>query len=267
MNKRIALFDSGFGGLSVLKCICARHSNFSAIYLADTARVPYGIKSPYEIRKIAFEIVKWMEFQKINAIIVACNTTNSLALDIIKDFSNVPVFDLIDTTLELTDLRRIGVLATSSTVLSKAYSNKIKSFNESALVIEEACPEFVPIVERREFKSNQIKDIASFHLERILKYDLEAIILGCSHFPLILPDFIELIPSHIRIIDPAVSLAIRLDNLLSRRDPLLDPSEKPFNIRFCVTSDPHKFSMGLSQWMSINPKVDIISLRSRSCVF
>ena len=185
MKKRIALFDSGFGGFSVLQSIGARHSNFSAIYLADTARVPYGSKSPSEIRGFAFEIMQWLEFQKIDAIIVACNTTNSIALDVVKNLSKVPVYDLIDSSQELIVESRIGVLATFSTVSSKAYTKKIKSFNESAFVVEEACPEFVPLIESGQFNSNYIKEIASFHLEKILKYELESIVLGCSHFPLI----------------------------------------------------------------------------------
>ncbi len=267
MKKRIALFDSGFGGVSVLKSICSRHSNFSAIYLADTERLPYGSKATSEIREIAFEIVSWFDVQNIDAIVVACNTTNSIALDVIKKFSNVPVFDLIDSSLDLIDESRIGVLATVSTVSSKAYTKKIKSFKESAFVIEEACPELVPLIERVQSNSNYIREVASFYLEKIIKYDVEAIILGCSHFPLIKPIFSELIPPHIRIIDPAIGLARRLDSLLDRMDSSLYNSKASFDIRFCVTSDPQRFSLGLSQWMRINPKVDIISLRSRSCVF
>ncbi len=267
MKKRIALFDSGFGGLSVLQSICERHSNFSAIYLADTARVPYGSKSPSEIRGIAFEIVKWLEFQEIDAIVVACNTTNSLALDIIKDFSNVPVFDLIDASQQLIKESRLGVLATVSTVCSRAYTNKIKSFNKSAFVVEEACPEFVPFIESGQLNENLIREIASFHLGKLFQNDIDAIILGCSHFPLIRPIFNELVPSHIRIIDPAIGLAISLDSLLGHLDCSLYSSKVPFDIRFCVTSDSQRFSSGISQWMRINPKVDIISLRSRSCVF
>ena len=267
MNKRIALFDSGFGGLSVLQSICARHSNFSAIYLADTARAPYGSKSPSEIRGIALEIMKWFEFQKIDAIVVACNTTNSIALDVVKSFAKVPVYDLIESSQELIEESRIGVLATFSTVSSKAYTKKIKSFNESAFVVEEACPEFVPIIESRQLNSDYIREIASFHLDKILKYELESIVLGCSHFPLIKPIFDEIIPSHIRIIDPAIGLAIRLDTLLGHIDYSRYSSEDSLDIRFCVTADPQRFSSGVSQWMRINPKVDIISLRSRSCVF
>lgn len=267
MNKRIALFDSGFGGVSVLQSICARHSNFSAIYLADTARVPYGSKSPSEIRAIAFDIVKWLKFQKVNAIVVACNTTNSLALDIINDFANVPVFDLIDSTKELLEESRVGVLATASTVLSKAYSNKIKSFNEAAFVIEEACPELVPLIESGQLNSQYIREIVSFHLEKLIKYDLDAIILGCSHFPLIQQIFNELIPPHVRIIDPSIGLAMRLDTLFGHLETSLSSSKVPSDIRFCVTANPQRFSSGVSQWMRINPKVDIISLRSRSCVF
>ena len=126
MSKRIAIFDSGVGGLSVLKSICKRHSNFRAIYLADTERIPYGSKSVSEIRQIALEISQWFLSKEISALVVACNTTNSLVLDIVRKFSKVPVFDLIGSLSGLIHESRIGVLATSNTVASKAYTKNIQ---------------------------------------------------------------------------------------------------------------------------------------------
>ncbi len=267
MKDRLAFFDSGIGGFSVLKSICIRHSYFSAVYLADTARIPYGSKTYSEIRDIAFEISQWLSHQEISAVVVACNTTNSLALDVIKKYSSVPVFDLIGSAIDLIRESRIGVLATPSTVASKAYTNQIKSVNPYAFVREEACPEFVPFIESGQFDLLWFKNIVSNHLENLISQNIEAIILGCTHYPLIKPIFEELVPSNIRLIDPADALSKRLDSFLHSPPSEMDLENLPFDIQFMVTSDPIGFSLNTKKWLGINSKVEVVSLRSKSCVF
>ena len=177
MNNRLGIFDSGVGGLSVLKSIRARHSNFDAIYLADTLRSPFGSKSSAEIRQIAIEITQWLTLQKIDAIIVACNTTNSLALDIVKENSDVPVFDLIGSVSEIIQESRVGVLATPSTVESKAYTKSIKASNPCCYVKEEGCPEFVPMIESGMIDSSELKESIVHHLTPLLNAKVNSIVL------------------------------------------------------------------------------------------
>ncbi len=266
MRNRLALFDSGIGGFSVLKSICSRHSNFSAIYLADTARLPYGSRCKSEIREIALEISEWLNCQKIDAVIVACNTTNSLALDVVQKTLDVPVFDLIGSAIDLIRTSRIGVLATPSTVSSTTYTSYIKTINPLAFVIEEGCSGLVPLIEKRKLNSLQIKEIAANHLKNLLKEEVQEIVLGCSHFPLIKPIINELIPYNINLIDPATALSKRLDEFLGHSPSDLELIPSFPDIQFCVTSDPIRFTSATKQLLGINPKVELISLRSKSCV-
>ncbi len=266
MRPLLGIFDSGLGGLSVLKKIQERHTKFKAIYLADSARIPYGSKDPSEIRNIAFEIVQWFNCQEVSALVVACNTTNSLAIDVLKRFSKVPVFDLIGSFSEIINESKIGVLATPLTVSSKAYTSHIKFYNPLSLVLEEECPEFVPIIENGDTGSKELLEAVETHLAPLLKAEVQAIVLGCSHYPIIMPIIKKLVPSSIRLIDPAVFLSKRLDTFLSYPDQS-NESTKPFaDIRFCVTSDPSSFSLKADNILGVKPEVEVISLCPTSCV-
>ena len=267
MNPLLGLFDSGMGGLTVLNSLQERHSNINAIYLADTARLPYGVKNSSEIRKIASEIAQWLDSQHIQALVVACNTTNSLALDVLKKYSTVPVFDLIGATSEFIQYSRIGVLATPSTVTSRAYSRQIFEVNPYAHVVEESCPEFVPMIEAGTLDYSKIKDIAKRHLHPLLEANSEAIVLGCSHYPLIKSIFLELLPAHVHLIDPSIYLAKKLDSFLGQPSNSVNSPKSLVDIQFCVTSNPFDFSSKVSHWLGVRPEVEVISLLSKTCVF
>ncbi len=127
------MFDSGVGGLTVLKRVLERHRETSTIYLADNARMPYGDKSPEEIRSIAVEVTEWLTSQRVSAILMACNTTNSLALDIVERLGGVPVIDLIHSAGAMVCEEKVGVLATQATVSTNLYSKIIKRFRPGTL--------------------------------------------------------------------------------------------------------------------------------------
>ena len=140
---RLGLFDSGVGGFTVLKKVIELCPNNSFIYLADTARLPYGVKTTYEITKIAEEITSWFGCQNIDAFLVACNTTNAIAIDVIKNNLDVPVFDLIESVALTIQESRVGVIATPSTVKTKAYTNAILDLNPKTFVFEWFPPIFL----------------------------------------------------------------------------------------------------------------------------
>ncbi len=267
MSIRLGIFDSGIGGFTVLKTVLQRHGDISCVYLGDLARVPYGSKSSSEIRLIASEIIEWLISQDVTAILIACNTTNSLALDIIKRFSEVPLFGLIEAGAQMVCEKRIGVLATPSTVSSKAYSKKILEFNQENFVIEQSCPAFVPLIETGQVNKGQIQIIASQYLEPLLRAKVNEIILGCSHYPLIGPFLKELLPEDVRLIDPALGLAKNLDRLLGIGNSSLTNPPTFSNTRFCVTSDPEGFAMKAMYWLEKFPEVELVSLRSKAGVF
>ncbi len=266
MSIRVGLFDSGVGGLTVFKRVAKLYPHFSFIYLADTARIPYGSKNLNEIRKIAKEIVYWFDKKSIDVLLVACNTTNSIALDVIKNNLNIPVYGLIESVSLMVGDERVGVLATPSTVKSNAYTKAILDFNPKAFVLEKACPEFVSNIEVDEINLDKLRTLAIEYLTPLLKAEVESIILGCSHYPLIIPLLSELIPSKVNLIDPAEALSLKLESFLGPK--IIDPIKKESltNSKFYVTSDPNKFAIRSKNWLNICPEVELVSLRNKACV-
>ena len=264
---RIGLFDSGIGGFTVLKKVIELCPNNSFIYLADTARLPYGVKTTNEIKKIAEEISAWFLYQNIDAFLVACNTTNAIALDVIKKKLNVPIFDLIESVSSTIQESRVGVLATPSTIKTKAYTKAILNFNPKTYVFEQSCPEFVPMIEKDIINSDELVEIAIRYLRPLLKQKIECLILGCSHYPLIASLLKELLPSHVRLIDPALGMAMNLDRLLGVGNSSMKNSLTFSNTRFCVTSDSSAFALKAMYWLENFPEVELISLRSKARVF
>ena len=263
---RIGLFDSGLGGFTVLKKVVELCPNTSFIYLADTARLPYGIKTSNEITQIAEEISFWFSHQHIDAFLVACNTTNSIALDVIKNILDVPVFDLIEAVASTIKESRVGVLATPSTVKTKAYTNKILNFNPTTFVIEQSCPEFVPMIEMDNINSNEIIDIAIGYLQPLLNQKIESLILGCSHYPLITPLLTELLPSSVKLIDPAEALSLKLKLFMDSKISKFANKNFLVDSKFYVTSDPKNFSIRANHLLKIFPEVNLVSLQKKGCV-
>ncbi len=263
---RIGLFDSGVGGFTVFKKVVELCPNTSFIYLADTARLPYGGKSSNEIIQIAEEISSWFSYQSIDGFLVACNTTNAIALDVIKNKLDVPVFDLIESASSTIKESRVGVLATPSTVKTKAYTNAILNFNPKAFVLEQSCPEFVPMIEMNKINSNEIIDVALEYLEPLLKHNIESLILGCSHYPLITPLLTEILPSSVRLIDPADALSLQLKLFMDSKTRNFAKKKFLVDPMFCVTSDPETFSIRAKYWLNVFPEVKLVSLQKKGCV-
>lgn len=174
--------------------------------------------------------------------------------------------DFVD---EMISTNRIGVLATPSTVSSKAYTKKILSKRPNSFVIEKECPSFVPLIERGNCNSDEIKSLAIEYLKPMIEEKIEEIILGCSHYPLLKPVLEEILPSNVKLIDPAINLARQLDQILGV------PPKSTFNggkdlfakVRFCVTSDEDGFASRADHWLGIRPKVELVALRKEACVF
>ncbi|MBW3041644.1 glutamate racemase [Prochlorococcus marinus] len=263
---RLGLFDSGVGGLTILKKVVDLCPNVSFIYLADTARIPYGVKTSNEIIQFADEISEWFISQNIDAFLVACNTTNAIALDVIKNKLDVPVFDLIRSASSTIQESRVGVLATPTTVKTKAYTNAILEFNPRTFVIEQSCPEFVPMIEMNKINSDEIIDLAIGYLEPLLKQKIESIILGCSHYPLITSLLTEILPTSVKLIDPAQTLALKLKLYMDSKTSNFSKKKYLVDSKFYATSDPKDFSYRAKQWMNVFPEVKLVSLQKKRCV-
>ncbi len=261
----LGIFDSGVGGFSVLKKSTERHGDIPFIYLGDTARVPYGIKKHSEIRIFAKEIIGWFEMQGVSSVLVGCNTTNSLALDILQKFSTVPVFSLIDAAIGMICEQRVGILATPATVASNAYRNQIELLKPGAVVFQQSCPEFVPIIESGHLNRNQLLSLSNDYITPLLENNVEAIILGCSHYPLIQEFIKKVLPTDIRLIDPAVGMARNLDRILGTPKFSKINKSNYKKTRFCVTSDPEGFSSRSKFWLGQFPDVELVSLQQKAC--
>lgn len=266
MSLCLGLFDSGVGGLTVLRSVLRRHGSVPVVYLGDTARVPYGSRAPSEIRAIAAEVVAWLKDQDVSTVVMACNTTNALARDVAEGQAGVPVVGLIGAAAALVRESRVGVLATPATVASGAYRESIEALHPGSLVVQQACPDFVPRIEAGDLSSPKLRELAMGYLSPLLEASVESVILGCTHYPLLEPLLRSLLPDGIRLIDPAEGVARQLDALLG--SPVEDGHAPPLSLattRLCVTADPEGFATRATPWLGERPLVELVDLRPQAC--
>ena len=210
--------------------------------------------------------MQWLKDQKVSTVVTACNTTNSLAFDVVKKVAEVPVLGLIGAAAGMVSQSRVGVLATSATAASGSYRREIQAVYPASIVVEQACPAFVPLIESGRLTSEELRLAAIDYLQPLLEARVDEIVLGCSHYPLVEPLLRKLLPKDMRMIDPAVGLACQLDKILgcpenSYQDKLLLGST-----RFCATSRSSSFSTMARHWLGHNPHVEKVSLRTRTCL-
>ncbi len=210
-GARIGLFDSGLGGLSVLRQLSSRlgADAHSFVYVGDTARCPYGDRSAGEISHFVSQIVGWISEQTVDSIVIACNTSAAVAGDELRKTSQVPIVDLFGVTADYVaaNFSRIGVVATSTTIKRKAFSKAIHERDSHKHVTEIACPDLVPLIERGLGDSKEMDAALKKYCDKLLKENAEAVILGCTHFPFVHAALSRLLQGRVQLIDPAVLLA------------------------------------------------------------
>lgn len=248
MNKQkqapIGVFDSGVGGLSVVREMLNQLPGESFVYFADTAHVPYGGRSPEEIKGFAHSTASFLLAEGCKMIIIACNTTNSLAYDDLVGSYPVPFVGVIepgvDKALATTQNGRVGLIATEATVKSGFYQQLLKQKNPAVKVTAQGCPLFVPCVEKGETDSFAIRDAAREYLAPILAEDADTIILGCTHYPFLLPSLERLTGRMVTYVDPARETVKRARARLEA-DGLLNEDAQARQ-RFFVSGDPETFA-------------------------
>ncbi|MCP9771525.1 glutamate racemase [Synechococcus sp. Tobar12-5m-g] len=269
MARRIGLMDSGLGGLTVLRQVLERHPRQPFLYLGDTARVPYGQRSTTEIRTIARELVGWFRQQRVDLVVMACNTTNALAFDVFEAEAGVPVLGLIDSVAAQLRVDRVGVLATPATAASGAYGHALRAGHPGTVVVEVGCPAFVPLIEAGDLNDERLRQAARLYLEPLLIARVETIVLGCTHYPLLQDLLRELLPAEVTLVDPAVAAVERLGALL-QQTPVAPASSCGLHLprtlandgRFCVTGDPRCFARAATPWLGWQPAVEQVSLHT-----
>ena len=262
MKLKIGIFDSGIGGFTILNSLLKTREDVEVFYLADTKRIPFGNKNFKEIRLIAKEICTFFVDKNLDALLVACNTTNACALDILEDNLNIPCFDLINSVSEIVDKQIIGVLATQTTVRSSYYKKAINSKKENKIIFQQECPELVSEIEKEKLNLDKLNSLSNLYLRPLLDKNIEELILGCSHYPLIYDFLRKKLDSNIKIIDPSVALIKKFNQ--SFNIPETDCYESiPFeNVKFFVTSERDDFSNKVKFWLGINKEIRLVNLRS-----
>lgn len=240
MNLPIGLFDSGFGGLTVMKELARLLPYENLIYFGDTAHLPYGNKSPETVLKYALANADFLMKQGIKLLIIPCHTACSHALEILQAKLPIPVIGVIQPGLELVkEIDRIAILATTSTIESGIYQSLIGKINPHAKIIGQACPLFVPLIEEGFHNHPAAELIAATYLEP-LRGEVDAALLACTHYPLIRPVIQKVLGPEVELIEPALKCAEEVIRTLSQSGTLNSQRKKP-SYRFFASDDPNKF--------------------------
>lgn len=216
----IGVFDSGVGGLTVAREIMRNLPNERLVYFGDTARVPYGSKSQETVIRYSKQIIRFLQTQHVKAIVIACNTASALALDAIEGELDIPILGVLrpgaKVAAETTKNKRVGVIATESTIRSGMYDRYIKAHDPEITVYGKACPLFVPLVEEGWLKDPVTEEVARRYLKELLEKDIDSLILGCTHYPLIRSLMRKIVGDEVQLVNPAYETALELGRLLAR---------------------------------------------------
>jgi len=217
-SRPIGVFDSGIGGLTVVKEIMEQLPNESIVYFGDTARVPYGTKSKETVTKYSFQCINFLLEKKVKAIVVACNTASAASLDAIKQSFDIPIIGVVEpgaiAACGVTKLNKIGIIGTEGTVSSGAYEKEINVINNDVKMLLKACPLFVPIVEEGWQETEIAKLTAREYLEELKQKGIDALVMACTHYPLLEKTIGDLMGEDIKLVNPAFETAKALKNAL-----------------------------------------------------
>ena len=223
-QKPIGIFDSGIGGLTVVKRLAATLPNENIIYFGDTARVPYGSKSNATVIDYSIQNTKLLLSKNVKAVIVACNTASSIAIPELKEHFNIPIIGMIEPgakmALQKTKNKKIGVIGTRATTGNLAYSSELKRIESSIHVIEKPCPLFVPLAEEGWTEHKATYEIAEEYLKEIREDGIDTLVLGCTHYPILSNVIQEVIGQNVHLIDSGVASAELIKEKLQKLDLL-----------------------------------------------
>ena len=240
----IGVFDSGIGGLTVAHAIMRQLPNEGVTYFGDTARVPYGPKSPETVRRYSQEIAGYLVQDGIKALVVACNTATAHALPLLRETLSVPVIGVIEpgarAAVKATSNGHVGVIGTAGTIKSGAYERALRGLEPSLRITTRACPLFVPLVEEGWVEHEATHLIAEEYLAPLLETRVDTLVLGCTHYPLLKPVIKRVLGTDVRLIDSAEETARETAGVLRERCIEADGSGEPQH-RFIASDDPLMF--------------------------
>lgn len=241
--RSIGVFDSGVGGLTVVKELIRQLPGENIVYFGDTARVPYGIKSKETVIRFSIENILFLLKQDVKLICVACNTVSSFALPVIKHHFKVPIVGVITPGVReavyATQNKRIGVIGTKGTIKSRSYELEIKQLEPQVKVTAVACPLFVPFAEEGWLSGKVVLDVAKAYLKPLKDARVDTVILGCTHYPLLRPVIRKVMGENVALIDSAQQVAVEVKKILAQ-EGLLNKNAKGKH-KFYVSDNPEWF--------------------------
>lgn len=251
MNQSIGIFDSGLGGLTVLKVLAEKFPQESFTYLGDIARLPYGNKSPETIKRYGVQILDYLKKQNVKAMIIACNSASSVFLGE-TEFHGIPLLNVIEpgsaAALKVASDGKIAVLGTSATIRSAAYTRTLHKLSENIQVVEQACPLFVPLVEEGFVDDAITRLVIERYLSEIKKQKIKTIILGCTHYPMLKKDLWQVLGNEVNLVESGEVLSEQLEHLFQMgRIPKAGAHHR--QIRVCITDLTDHFERLASKLM------------------
>ncbi|MFN3562627.1 MAG: glutamate racemase [Chloroherpetonaceae bacterium] len=260
----IGVFDSGVGGLTVVRQLRQLLPNEHIIYFGDTARVPYGTKSEPTVRKYAAEDTALLLRYEPKLIVIACNTVSALALDTVQETANgLGVLGVIKAgaklAIEKSEHKRIGVIGTQATIASYAYQRELHRLNKDVQVFSKACPLFVPLAEEGFAMHEASKLIAKEYLAELLDSRIDALILGCTHYPLLKPTIQDVVGKSVELIDSAEAVAREVKAYLAQQQWLSDATPQP--PRVLVSDMPQRFRTVAERFLGMElGEIELVAL-------
>lgn len=254
-QQPIGMFDSGVGGLSVLRALRTTLPSENVIYLADQAHIPYGPKSKKKIRTFSFEISRFLLDQGAKLIVVACNTASAAALHALREefpsVSFVGMEPAVKPAAESTHTGKVGVLATPTTFSGDLYASVVERFARHVTIYKSTCPGLVEEIEAGNLDTKKTREIIEKALAPMLKAGIDTVVMGCTHYPFVIPLIEEITGPDVRAIDPAPAIARQARRLLEAQS-LLNQGESDGNLIFYTSGGPKKFAELLPKLLGEN---------------
>lgn len=243
-NRPIGVFDSGLGGLTVLKELKSLIPTESVVYFGDSGRAPYGTKSKDTIVKYTFQDIRFLLNQDIKMIVIACNTASACSLKLVKDSFDIPVIEVTEpgaiTAVNETKNKKIGVIGTVATISSGVYERAINRLDSSIEIVQKACPLFVPLVEEGWWENDIAFRIAEEYLEPIKKEGIDTLVMGCTHYPMLYNTISKVMGDKVKLVSSALEVTKVVRNILGDMDIMRDERINPV-YRYYTSDSVEKF--------------------------
>lgn len=264
-NQPIGFIDSGVGGLSVVKAVMNDLPNEDVLFIGDSARNPYGTRSKEEVLKFTRQLANFLQDKKIKALVLACNTATAAALPTLQKELDIPVIGVIEwgskRAASHSSNKKIGVIGTKATINSGEYEKQLKNINDQYEIFNMASSKFVEIVEKNEFENESTNDVVAEELQELKPTEIDTLILGCTHYPLLKKYIQNYFGEDVFLVDPGIETSKELKSILENNQLINKDNSQKKNHVFYTTGDQKNFETIARKWLpNKNFKVESIEI-------